>query len=124
MGVEEIAVDIDPMEVNFIISSNCHEVDLESMFDKTVKAYCSDFSEGKSAFDVLREIDEQQEDFSFSYDEYDFGIFISSLNHYHPDTLEQFWAFYVNDEMSMVGVSDYLVLDGDKLTFAVEDVQF
>lgn len=118
--------EITEREVYIATRTDCNGYEAGTEVDdgKEVRKYCVTFEEGKSAFDVMKSLQGEGEDFSFSYEESDFGAFITSINNYHPDIADSFWAFLINGEMSMVGVSDYQVNDGDELGFKVEKVEF
>lgn len=118
--------EITEREVYIATRTDCsdYKTGTEVEDGKEVRKYCVTFGEGKSAFDVMKSLQEEGEDFSFSYEESDFGAFITSINNYHPDIADRFWAFLINGEMSMMGVSDYEVSDGDELGFRVEEVEF
>ncbi|MBN2016497.1 DUF4430 domain-containing protein [Candidatus Dojkabacteria bacterium] len=114
---------IDDKEVYIAVRSDCTDYDLRTEEDH-MRKYCLNYIDGETAFSTLARLDQDSEEFSFDYDESDFGVFITSINNYHPDVKSKFWAFLVNGEMSMVGVSDHLVQDGDELGFRVEEVVF
>lgn len=120
------AVEVVGKEIYIKVASSCEEYKTGSTSEggKEVHKYCVVLEEGKSAFDVMKKLEEEDEKFSFSYDESEFGVFITSINNYHPDVADKFWAFLVNGEMSMVGAGDYQVNDGDELGFQVEEVTF
>jgi len=116
---------IEESEVYVAVRADCSDYEEGSFLEngKKLEKYCVLHEEDKNAFDVLKKLADEDEDFSFDYDESEFGVFINSLNNYHPDIESRFWAFYVNGEMSIVGVSDYMVNKGDELGFRVEEVE-
>jgi len=122
----EIVAEIEEKEVYIALKSDCSEYKEEDSIEggKEIKKFCVEYKEGESAFGVLKRLDRESEDFSFSYDESDLGVFITSINNYHPDITSKFWAFLINGEMSIVGVSDYIVREGDELGFRVEESEF
>lgn len=80
------------------------------------------FGEEESVFDALVKLNEQ-DDFSFEYVEYDFGAYIKSMNGITPDDTH-FWKFQINSEDSAVGISDYILQDGDEISFVLDAIQF
>jgi hypothetical protein len=120
---EEVVVDQE--ELYITVKTDCSDVSSdENEEGEEVKRYCASYNEGESAFEVMKRVEEENEVFTFAYEESDFGVFVTSVNNYHPDTESKFWSFLINGEMSMVGVSDYEVLEGDELGFKVEEVVF
>jgi hypothetical protein len=117
---------IEDREIVIAIRTDCSGYETGTTMEegKEVRKYCVIYEEGKNAFDVMKKLSEENENFSFDYEESDFGVFITSINNYHPDVADRFWAFVVNGEMSMVGVSEYEVIAGDNLGFKVEEVEF
>ncbi len=114
---------IDEREIYVAIETDCSEYPSgrEVNDGKETFRYCLSYNEDETAFDALVRLDEGDDDFSFDYTKYDFGVFIESINSYHPDSKDKFWAFYVNGKQPNVGVSDYKVLEGDVLSFKLEE---
>ncbi|MBU0976270.1 MAG: DUF4430 domain-containing protein [Patescibacteria group bacterium] len=123
---EQQKAEVTDWEVNISVRKDCIDFDSEvvTQGQKEVRNYCLGFEKGKTAFEYMKMLDERSDKFSFDYEESDFGVFVSSVNNYHPDVKTKFWAFLVNGEMSMVGVGDYKAAAGDKLTLQVENVEF
>ena len=117
---------LEGQDISINIQTNCNDTEqgISEVDGKKVNKYCVQFTEGDTAFFVLKRLSEQDSTFSFSYDESQYGVFITSVNNYHPDIRSKFWGFYVNDEMSQVGVGEYKVNEGDKLEFKVDEVKF
>ena len=126
LGEEAESVEMSEREVQISFLSNCESeeqgVKLEE--GKELYSYCLNYEGEKSAYDYLKLLDQGSEEFSFDYDESDFGVFITSVNNYHPDVKSKFWAFLVNGEMSMVGVADYVINEGDTVVLRIEEVEF
>jgi len=116
-------------DITVFIKQDCENVEnntdvIEGIAYKTFCVeYVSDNAE-QTAFDALYSLDKSEEDFSFSYDESDFGAFITSIDGYTPNSDKEFWAFYVNDDMSNVGISDHTCEIDDKLHFFLDEVEF
>jgi len=92
----------------------------------TVSDYEMEYTEN-TAYDMLTQLKYWDTTFDIEFQEFDFAgktsYFITSINNYTPDPSTEFWAFLVNGEDSMVGVSDYIVQEGDRLHFEVEKIQ-
>ena len=54
------------------------------------------------------------------YEESDFGAFITVIDGLEAEE-GYFWAFYVDGEMSMVGVTDHVIEDGQSIMFRLEN---
>jgi hypothetical protein len=118
----EKELEVNPDAVSIYIRENCETVEENKEQEgKEVRGYCVVPNEGESAFDVMTRLAEEPE-FSFDYVEYDFGNMITEINGGSVDDTE-FWSFYVNGEMSMSGVSGYLVQVGDELGFVIEEIE-
>lgn len=121
-----LAEEFEEREIYISVRSDCSNFEEEVIIEegRNIKKYCASYVEGESAFDVMKKLVDEDSDFSFGYDENDYGVFITSINNYHPDIESKFWSFLVNGEMSMVGVRDYTVSDGDDMLFKIEEVSF
>lgn len=56
---------------------------------------------------------------NIQFDEYSFGKFITGFNGISADPNSQYYEFRVNGVSSSVGVSDYVLNDGDQLDFVL-----
>jgi len=121
-----IAEEITEREVYIEMKDNCSDFEEVDVLEdgKSVKKYCAVYVEGDNAFKVMKKVENNSDNFTFGYDESDYGIFVTSINNYHPDTESQFWSLYINEEMSMVGVADYMINSGDEIMFKLEEVTF
>lgn len=86
-------------------------------------SYTATFEQGTSAFGLLEELNNKDDSFDFKYDEFDFGVFITAINGFKPDSTKQFWKFQANGKDAQVGVADYEVKQGDQLNFVVDNIQ-
>jgi len=60
------------------------------------------------------------EDFSFSYKEYpSLGIFINKINDIEGSR-GKYWIYYVNGQEAQVGVSKYILKDGDIISWELK----
>ncbi len=123
---DNVVEEFDEREVYIAVKTDCSDYKEEVIIEegRNIKKYCTSYVEGENAFDIMKKLVDEDNDFTFGYDENDYGIFITSINNYHPDIESKFWSFLVNGEMSMVGVKDYAVNDGDELLFKIEEVSF
>lgn len=77
-----------------------------------------------SALDVMQKVSEEQ-DFSFSGQDSDFGFFVDEIDGVASSTsTNEYWTFYVNDEMAQVGVSQFEVQNGDVIEWKYEKAEF
>jgi hypothetical protein len=51
----------------------------------------------------------------------EFGDFVTGINGMIGDGDSSFWAFYVNGEMSRTGAGRYIVQEGDRLQWKLQD---
>jgi len=73
-------------------------------------------TDGQTAFDLLRT------KASVAYKEYEFGVFIESINGLAGDA-SHFWAFYVNGEYAQAGADQTIINQGDRIEFRYEEIQ-
>ncbi len=85
--------------------------------------YTKEMDKEKSAFDLMKLIDEENEDFSFEYQDSSLGAFIEEINGVKNDASNNiYWMFYVNDKIAEVGASQYILLDNDIIEWKYEDM--
>lgn len=97
------------------------KIALEINSQEKVFNYDVTYQENKNTFELLKMLEEQSETFTFGYDEYDFGVFITEFNEL-KSTSNEFWKFQINGQDSGTGVSDYTPKNGDKITFILDEV--
>lgn len=68
-----------------------------------------------NAFDLLKESAE------VTYDEYDFGVMVTSINGMAVDD-DHYWALYVNDEYAMQGADQTVLATGDTMRWVYEKI--
>lgn len=73
-------------------------------------------NDGQNAFDLLKKYTQ------VGYKEYDFGIFIESINGLANDK-QNFWAFYVNGEFANRGISKTTLKVGDTIELNYEQTE-
>lgn len=74
------------------------------------------FAEGTNAFDAMKEACE------LTYEEYPFGVYITSIEGVQPKENE-YWALYVNGAYAEKGISDYALEDGMELEWRIETLK-
>lgn len=80
---------------------------------------------GSSALDLMRALDDTNDDFTFTGSDSEYGFFVKSINGRENDAdASSYWTLYTNGEMAQVGVSDYLIQNGDELSWKYEKVSF
>lgn len=72
--------------------------------------------EGKTVFELLNE------QYDIEYTEYDFGVFIESIEGVAGDQ-GHFWSLYVNDELSPTGADQTTVSPDDMVEFRYEEIK-
>ncbi len=112
---------IDKKKIEIDVVDNCGE--FEAKGEENIREYCVEYDEKESVFDMMKRLDELNPDFSFEYEESKLGAFVTKINNYQADQGKEFWAFLVNGEMSMEGVSDYQISKGDNIRFEIEKIK-
>ncbi|MDO8428528.1 MAG: DUF4430 domain-containing protein [Candidatus Diapherotrites archaeon] len=83
----------------------------ELVLDKNIQ-----IQKGKTAFQIM------QENTVIEFQDFSFGKFITSINGLQADSSKEYWAFYVNQEYSSVGVQEYIAENPAKLEFRLETI--
>lgn len=73
--------------------------------------------DGKNAFELL------QATTPVEYKQYDFGVFVESINSIKPDK-QHFWKLYVNGQEAQVGASSLQTKKGDVIEWRLEEIKF
>lgn len=83
--------------------------------------YVTKIKEGSNVFDVMTQIkEENRNNFDFKYNEYSYlGIFINEINGV-TGSPGAYWIYYINDKEASVGVSNYIINDGDVIKWKQE----
>ena len=71
--------------------------------------------DGKNTFELLKERT------SVESKQYDFGVFIESINGVKPDD-KHFWKLYVNGQASQVGADQSQTKRGDIIEWVIEEI--
>ncbi|MFA5763504.1 MAG: DUF4430 domain-containing protein [archaeon] len=93
-----------------LVISNGEDV----LFSKESK----DIVTGTNAFDAVKTM----LDNNLEYQEYDFGVFITSILGATPDSTH-FWSLYINGENASNGISSYNISDDILIEFKLEELQ-
>ena len=85
------------------------------------KNYELKINEGSNVFDLMQQLqNEKKDEFSFKYKEYlDMGVFIYEINGIEGKSGE-YWIYYVNGKEASVGVSTYILKEGDSILWKQE----
>ena len=103
-AVSETVEDTSDLSVSAIIDNG----DTTTSYDKKV-------SSGTTALELMNLIS-TDDGIVLGTTEYDFGTIIDSIDGVGDDTEDgKYWSFYVNDELSSVGIGDYPVNDNDSI---------
>ena len=102
--VNEAVEDTSDLSVTTVIDNG----DNTTSYDKKV-------SSGTTALELINLIS-SDDGIVLGTTEYDFGTIIDSIDGVGDDTDDgKYWSFYVNDELSVVGMGDYPVNDNDSI---------
>jgi hypothetical protein len=85
------------------------------------KNYEIETREGSSVFDVMKELQNNtKNNFSFNYKEYPrMGVFVGEINGIKGKR-GAYWIYYVNGKEASVGVSSYVLKEGDSILWKQE----
>jgi TolA-binding protein len=81
-------------------------------------SYRVDLQSNDNAFTILKRASEQN-GFPIEYQEYSFGVFITSIGGIKPSG-NQYWAFYYNGKYSIVGASSQPISKNDTTFWKLE----
>ena len=73
-------------------------------------------ADGQNAFELL------QANADIAFKEYDFGVFVDSINGVAADNTH-FWALYVNNEQATAGATQTILQNGDLVEWRYEELQ-
>lgn len=82
------------------------------------------YEQGQTALGVLRKLDEevgvglQTEDYG------EFGILVTGFDEYENGDNNNYWHYYVNDALPMVGAGNYEVQPGDVIEWRFHESEF
>lgn len=88
------------------------------IFDKTYTTNIKDNS--STVYDAMVKIKNENPDFDFKGKEYSsLGIFIDEINGVKSST-GKYWMYYINNKKASVGVSNYIIKNGDIISWKQE----
>ena len=84
------------------------------------QSYQIEIKKGDSVYDAMQTLNNLIDSFSFEAKEYPgLGIFINEINGIKGKS-GAYWIYYVNEEEAFVGVSQYILKDGDSILWKQE----
>ncbi len=95
-------------KANLVINDNIYELE---------------FNPGETFFSALESLETTNDNFTFEYTQYNFGVMINSINGITPNQ-DEFWKLLINNQDASVGVSDYQLRPQDKIEFKIEKINF
>ena len=91
--------------------------------EKTLLISKSEFKEGTTAFDLLKEKTEES-GLTLKTKTYDMGVLIEVIGDKENGEDGKYWMYYVNGEMPMVAADKKKINPGDKIEFKFEKSPF
>ena len=89
------------------------------------KKYETEIKEGSSVFDAMKKIEEENikvNIFNFKYTENPMlGSFVTEING-EKGIPGKYWIYYVNDKKASIGVSNYILKEGDIISWKQEEI--
>lgn len=86
------------------------------------KIYNTSIQEGQTVFEVMKKIEEENQDFSFKYTEHKgMGSFVTTINGLEG-VPGKYWIYYVNGDKPSVGVSRFVLKDSDIIKWSREGI--
>jgi len=111
-----------PIDSSLLVSSVTNKT-IQVTLNILDKKYITSLDEGASVYDAMNKIQSNKENnFSFQIKDYsDLGYFIEGINKV-MGTPGKYWIYYVNDKKASVGISKYILNDGDLINWKQEGV--
>lgn len=88
-----------------------------------INQYQIEIEEDSTIFTLLKELS-KRESFDITFTEYDFGVFVESIDGYKNGTDNKYWQYWINDKLGEVAADKKQVKDGDKIEWKFELSQF
>jgi len=100
-------------------------VDFKISLEIGDKMYQAEVKPNSTAYDLMKNLQSTQ-GLKFSAKEYaGMGVLIEEINGVKNDIkTNKFWIFYINNESSQVGVSSYILKNGDVIKWKYEAYKF
>lgn len=85
------------------------------------KEYKTQIEDGLTVFDAMNAIvNKKENNFSFKTKDYsDFGNFVEEINNV-PGTPGKYWLYYINNKKASLGISKYVLKEGDIISWKQE----
>lgn len=101
----EISEDINSIKATLFVFDKKYEVSIR---------------ENSSVYDAMTKIKNENQDFDFNYKDYpSLGIFVYKINGV-KESPNKYWIYYINNIEASVGVSNYILKDGDSILWMQE----
>ena len=84
--------------------------------------YAAAYKENTTLFSILKELQDKNTGFSFTFTDSTYGAFINSVNGYTTDVTKEFWEIMINGKSAEVGISDYFVKPNDKIELKISQI--
>jgi hypothetical protein len=108
-----------PQQVDAAVLTNAATISaVDKDGNKILPMTAVEIEEGETAFDILKEVTEEQDVVLDYGEDPNYGAFITSIGSIIPEG-DQYWGFMINGEGAQVGASSYVVEKGDSLLFKV-----
>ena len=120
---EEPQIVVKPLSENNISKNISESKTIKVSLVVLDKKYETNAEEGESVFDAMKKIEiDNQKEFSFKFKNYSsLGSFVEEING-EKGTPGKYWIYYVNDKKASVGVSKYILKEGDIINWRREGV--
>lgn len=99
------------------------EVSLTINWGENRETFKSEFKEGMTAFDLLKE-KTQESELRLEAKTSEVGIFIEAIGDKENGQDGKYWLYYVNGELPMVSADKKEISPGDKIEFKFEESPF
>ncbi len=114
-SIIKIPTESTPVKKESIVDNKKYILATLNVFDKS---YSIKIEEGSSLYDAMKNIKDNT--FSFNGVEHSgLGYFVNEINGVTGGS-GKYWIYYVNDQEASVGVSNYILKDGDIISWKQE----
>jgi len=111
--------EIEPLIESKSLSKETNTISV--LFQILDKRYELEISENTNVFEAMKKLqDDKKGEFSFNYKEYPgMGAFVNEINGIKGKS-GAYWIYYVNGKEASVGVSSYILKEGDSILWKQE----
>ena len=107
---------IKGIEVEKVLNENKLSYELKVLD----KSYISSFNRGDTLEVVMEKLEQERDDFSFKVSKHSsLGSFVEEINNIRG-SIGKYFIYYVNGEMADVGISKYVLKEGDIINWKLE----